>query len=156
MMHDFINYNTLYWNIKRDIQSFCIKYDIEYEELKIKTKREILINFSLENILNHIEKLEYHNPVFYFQKEYNNNLFVFCFKKIEKILAFPFFYCECFDCSKGIKKELSKKAESFHEKNIFTLKNVKKELNPDKQSNLIEKIVNFKSLRLVKNKSFEL
>ena len=141
-----VNYSIVYWNIKRDIDEFSLKYNFEFDNLKIKTKREILIKFSLENILKFLEKTKNKNPIFFFEKEFNNNLFLFCFKKLEKILCFPFIYCECFDCSKGIEKELSKKAEIFHIRNQFNSKTVRKELFGENYSDLIQRIINFKYL----------
>jgi hypothetical protein len=146
MSFNVVNYNTLFCNIQKDLDIFCYKYNFEFDNLKIKTKREILIRFSLENILKYLEKTNHKNPIFFYEKEFNNSLFLFCFKKLEKILCFPFIYCECFDCSKGTSRELSKKAEIFHLKNQYSHKTVKKELNGENYFDLIQKIIDFKSL----------
>jgi hypothetical protein len=143
MFHEFINYNTLYGNINVEINKFCLKYEIEFEKQKIKTKRELLIHYSLLEILKELENIKCRYPVLLYNSNFKNNLFEFCFKQISKILVLPVFFVEN-ESSNGNIIELSLKSESFYNKNTFTMKKLKKYLCSKKQYFLIEKIYNFK------------
>ena len=145
MLYELLNYNTLYKNIKLDIEDFCKKFEISFEESKIKTKREILIYFSIIEILKKLEKGKLEKPIVIFDSEFNNSLFQFCFKQISKILVIPIFFVEN-EISNGTKKELILKADSYYDRNVFTIKRLKKQLCMKKHSSLIENICEFKSL----------
>ena len=145
MLYELINYNTLYKNIKLDIEEFCKKYEISFENSKVKTKREFLIYFSLIEILKKLEKRKLEKPIVIFDSNFNNTLFQFCFKQISKILVIPVFFVEN-EISNGTKKELVLKADSFYDLNVFTIKKLKKQLCFKKHSSLVSNICNFKSL----------
>jgi hypothetical protein len=145
MLYELINYNTLYKNIKLDIEEFCKKFEISFEDSKVKTKRELLIYFSLIEILNKLEKRKLEKPIIIFDSNFDNALFRFCFKQISKILVIPVYFVEN-EISNGTKKELASKADSFYDLNIFTVKKLKKQLFFLKHNTLVENICGFKSL----------
>lgn len=143
MFHEFIYYSSLFGNINNEINKFCLKYEIIFEKEKIKTKRELLIHFSIVEILKHLEESKNRYPVLICDLKYKNNLFDFCLKQISKILVVPFFYHDG-EVLNGEKIEISLKSDSFYERNIFTMKKLKKYLCSKKHKILIDKIYNFK------------
>lgn len=145
MLFYFIHYSTLYDKIKEDITVFCNKFDIEFDKSKIKTKREILIHFSLLEILNKMDKNKLEKPIVIFDSNFKNPLFEFTFKQISKLIVVPFYFCEE-KIENGIKKELCLKANNFYENNTFSSKKLKKQLLEKKHSYLVESILKFKSL----------
>lgn len=145
MFHEFINFNTLYGNINVEINKFCLRYEIEFEKQNIKTKRELIIHYSIIEILNHLEKSKNRYPVLIYDNKYKNNLFEFCFKQISKILTVPFFYNEE-EITNGNKIELELKSDSFYNSNVFTMKKLKKYLCSKKHKDIIKNICDFKLL----------
>lgn len=145
MFHEFINYNTLYGNINVEINKFCLKYEIEFEKQKIKTKRELLIHYSLLEILKELKNRKCRYPVILYNSNFKNNLFEFSFKQISKILVLPVFFVEN-EISNGIKQELILKSDVFYNSNVFTMKKLKKYLCIDKHASLIKDICDFKLL----------
>ena len=145
MLFYFIHYSSLYKKIKEDITVFCNKFDIEFDKSKIKTKKEILIHFSLLGILNKMDKNKLEKPIVIFDSNFKNSLFESSFKQISKLLVIPFYFCEE-KVENGIKIELCLKANDFYENNHFSVKKLKKQLSEKKHSSLLENIINFKSL----------
>lgn len=145
MLYYFIHYSTLYSKIKEDITIFCNKFDMEFEKCKIKTKREILIHFSLLEILNKMDKNKLEKPIVIFDSNFKDSLFEFTFKQISKLIVIPFYFCDE-KVENGIKIELCLKANDFYENNHFSAKKLKKQLSSKKHSSLVEGILNFKSL----------
>lgn len=145
MLFYFIHYSSLYKKIKEDITVFCNKFDMEFDKCKIKTKREILIHFSLLKILSSMDKNKLEKPIVIFDSNFKDSLFEFSFKQISKLIVIPFYFCDE-KIENGIKIELCLKANDFYDNNQFSAKKLKKQLSEKKHSSLVENIINFKSL----------
>lgn len=145
MLFYFIHYSSLYKKIKEDITVFCNKFDMEFDKCKIKTKREILIHFSLLKILSSMDKNKLEKPIVIFDSNFKDSLFEFSFKQISKLIVIPFYFCDE-KIENGIKIELCLKANDFYDNNQFSAKKLKKQLSEKKHISLVENIINFKSL----------
>lgn len=143
MLFYFIYYSSLYKKIKEDIIVFCNKFDMEFDKCKIKTKREILIHFSLLEILNNMDKNKLEKPIVIFDSNFKDSLFEFSFKQISKLLVIPFYFCDE-KVENGIKIELCLKSNNFYNHNQFSVKKLKKQFSEKKHSSIIENIINFK------------
>jgi hypothetical protein len=147
MFYEYIHFNTLFVEIKEEITKYCNKFDFEFEKCKNKTKKEILIHFSVLEILKQIEKNKNKKIVVLFDSSFCGELYNSSFKQISKILFIPVFFCDSNEIKNGLKKEIDLKAEEFYNSNIFTQKTLKKHLCNEKNKELFEKIVSVKSLR---------
>ena len=146
MIYYLIEYKKIYPEIAKNVEKFCGKFDIDFDSQKLKTKRELLLYYSILTLLRNLKNGNIEKPIVVFDKSNNGNLFQYCFKKIQAILVIPIFYCEEFDNSEGLKTELSIKADCFYNKNIFTVKKLEKLLAGKNFQNLTEDIKNFKLL----------
>lgn len=146
MIHIFNDYNIIFKDIKENIEEYCYKFLIEFEKTNIKTKRELLIYFSIKEILKHLKENKNNKTILFYNKEYNNPLFHFCFKKISKILGIPIFFNESDFCN-GKRKEFLLKSDLFYENNVFSIKNLKKEFLLVKHSDLISEIISLKTFK---------
>jgi hypothetical protein len=147
MFYEYIHFNTLFVEIKEEITKYCNKFDFEFEKCKNKTKKEILIHFSVLEILKQIEKNKNKKIIVLFDSLFCDELYKSSFKQISKILFIPVFFCDSNEITNGLKKEIDLKAEEFYNSNIFTQKRLKKHLCNEKNKELFEKIVSVKSLR---------
>ena len=146
MFYEYIHFNTLFVEIKEEITKYCNKFDFEYEKNKIKTKKEILIHFSVLEILKQIEKNKNKKIIVLFDSSFCDEIYKSSFKQMSKILFIPVFFCDSKEITNGLKKEIDLKAEEFYNSNIFTQKRLKKHLCNQKNKELFEKIVCVKSL----------
>lgn len=143
MIHAFIEYNSIFKNIKKEIEEYCYKFQIEFEKENIKNKRDIIIYFSIKEILKHLKE---DKAILLYNKEHDNSFFHFCFKKISKILHIPVFFNEKDFCN-GKKKEILLKTNAFYENNIFSIKNLKKESFLKKHNELLNEIISLKTFK---------
>lgn len=146
MIHGFIEYNSIFGNIKGKIEDYCYKFQIEFEKEKIKNKREIVIYFSIKEILKHLKENKNNKLILFYNKEFDNPLFHFCFKKISKILNIPIFFNEKDFCN-GKKKEFLIKSNNFYENNVFSIKNLKKEFFFKQHEELLNEIISLKTFK---------
>ena len=85
-------------------------------------------------------------PIIIFEKTIKDYTIESCLNKISKILIIPIYYCEKYDNSEGMNKEISMKADIFYEKNTFNSNKLKKLLMGNNFNALSEKITDFKLL----------
>lgn len=145
MLYYIINYNKLYSDILQNIVKFCNKFEIDFNLQSIKNKKELTIYYSILQLLIELKNNKLEKPILVFEN--NNKLLESCLNKISKILIIPVYFCDKFDNSEGIIKEIHLKADEFYEKNIFTTKKLKKLLMGNNFNVLIEKIEKFKLLK---------
>jgi hypothetical protein len=144
MFYYFINYKDIFSDIKKDINIFCKKFDIEFNLQKISTKRELLIYYSILHLLNNLSNKRLDKAIILYNNEFNTSLFNFIFSKISNTLILPIIYCNSEDLSEGLKQEFYAKADMFYENNEFTIKKVKKILSDKNFNKLIDRIKSFK------------
>jgi hypothetical protein len=144
MFYYFINYKDIFSDIKKDINIFCKKFDIEFNLQKISTKRELLIYYSILHLLNNLSNKRLDKAIILYNNEFNTPLFNFIFSKISNTLILPIIYCDSEDLSEGLKQEFYAKADMFYENNEFTIKKVKKILSDKNFNKLIDSIKSFK------------
>jgi hypothetical protein len=144
MFYYFINYKDIFSDIKKDINIFCKKFDIEFNLQKISTKRELLIYYSILHLLNNLSNKRLDKAIILYNNEFNSLLFNFIFSKISNTLILPIIYCNSEDLSEGLKQEFYAKADMFYENNEFTIKKVKKILSDKNFNKLIDSIKSFK------------
>jgi hypothetical protein len=126
MLYYFINYNSLYKEIYRDIIIYCNKFEIDYNSQSIKNKRKLLFYYSFLRILKNIKKHKTEKPVILFNNDINSKSLNILLKKISKILHIPVFNKNSDSSSEGFQKELKIVADSFYEKQKINLKELKK------------------------------
>jgi len=146
MIHSCIEYNSIFKEIKGNIDGYCYKFQIEFEKQKIKNKRELIIYFSIKEILKYSKDIKNNKTILFYNKEFNNPLFHFCFKKISKILNIPIFFIENDFCN-GKKKEFLLKSDLFYENNVFSIKNLKKEFFFKQHDELLNEIISLKTFK---------
>lgn len=145
MLYYIINYNILYLDILKNITIFCKKFEINFDTQKIKNKKELTIYYSILQLLLELEKNKLEKPIIIYERIENNNIIEYCLNKISKILIIPIYICDKYDNSEGIIKELSLIADSFYDKNTFSVKKLKKLLIGNNNI-LFEKIKKIKLL----------
>ena len=144
MIYYIINYNNLYSDILQNIIKFCNKFEIDFNSQSIKNKKELTIYYSILQLLIELKNNKLDKPIIIFEN--NDKLLESCLKKISKILIIPVYFCNKFDDSEGIMREINLKADEFYDKNVFTTKRLKKLLMGNNFNVLIEKIKSFKLL----------
>jgi hypothetical protein len=144
MIYYIIDYNSLYTNIEFSIVKFCNKFEIDFFTQKIKTKKQLLIYYTIIELLQIFQKNKIEKPIIVFQKKADDRLLQFCLNTVSNILIVPIYNCEKFDDSEGLKQELYIKADKFYEKNVFTTKKLEKLLKGENFDKLILKVKQFK------------
>jgi hypothetical protein len=147
MIYYIIDFSTIYNSINSNIAKFCDKFEIDFSTQKIKTKRELLIYYTIIQLLQKFSNQTIEKPIIIYNQKINNPLLQFCLKKVSDILVIPIYNCENFDGSKGIKQELFTKADKFYETRVFTTKKLEKLLQGKNFDQLILKVREFKGLR---------
>lgn len=145
MIYYIIEFSTIYNSINLDIVKFCNKFEIDFSTQKIKTKKELLIYYTIIQLLQNFQNKTIEKPIIIYKQDINNLLLQNCLKKVSDILVIPIYNCENFDGSEGIRQELFAKADKFYEKKTFTTKKLEKLLQGKNQ--LILKVKEFKQLR---------
>ena len=118
MFYEYIHFNTLFVEIKEEITKYCNKFDFEFEKCRIKTKKEILIHFSVLAILKQIEKNKNKKIIVLFDSLFLDEPYTGSFKQISKIMFIPVFFCDSSEITNGLKKEIDLKADEFYNFNI--------------------------------------
>jgi hypothetical protein len=126
MLYYFINYNSLYKEIYRDIIIYCNKFEIDYDSQSVKNKRKLLFYYSFLRILKNIKKHKTEKPVILFNNDINSKSLNILLNKISKILHIPVFYKNSDELSEGFQKEIKTIADNFYEKQKINLKELKK------------------------------
>jgi hypothetical protein len=148
MIYYIIDFSTIYNSINSNIVKFCNKFEIDFSTQKIKTKRELLIYYTIIQLLQKFSNQTIEKPIIIYNQKINNSLLQFCLKKVSDILVIPIYNCENFDGSEGIKQELFTKADRFYDTKIFTTKKLEKLLQGKNFDQLILKVKEFKQLRV--------
>ena len=146
MIYYIIEFSTIYNIINSNIAKFCDKFEIDFSTQKIKTKRELLIYYTIIQLLQNFKNKTIEKPIIIYKQDINNSLLQFSLKKVSDILVIPIYNCENFDGSEGIKEELFAKADKFYEKKRFTTKKLEKLLKGKNFDKLIAKVKEFKLL----------
>jgi hypothetical protein len=148
MIYYIIDFSTIYNNINSNIAKFCDKFEIDFSTQKIKTKRELLIYYTIIQLLQKFSNETIEKPIIIYKQDINNSLLQFCLKKVSDILVIPIYNCENFDGSEGIKQELFTKADKFYDTKTFTTKKLEKLLQGENFDQLILRVKEFKGLRV--------
>lgn len=146
MIYYIIKYNIIYSDILHNIIKFCNKFEIDFNTQSIKNKKQLMIYYSILQLLIELKNNNLDKPIIIFEKIIKDSTIESCLNKISKILIIPIYYCEKYDNSEGMNKEISMKADIFYEKNTFNSKKLKKLLMGNNFNALSEKITNFKLL----------
>jgi len=121
MLYYIINYDLIYSSILTNIKEFCFKFDLDFSVLNCKSKKEIIIYYSILEILKKLNKNKTEKPIVIFKNIEDLDIFEKALKETSKILSIPIFKINE-DFSIGLNKELSLKADCFYENNQFTNK----------------------------------
>lgn len=142
--HRIVNFSNLQVNILKDVECFCKQFEINFKEQKKNTKRNILLYFSVKQVLNFILDNNIKKPILIYSEEESENVLII--KKIGKIFQIPDIFQDKNDFSKGFMKELIIKSDLFYDKNDFSFKKMQNSLDKNlKCSELKEKILKWKA-----------
>ena len=146
MIYYFINYNLIYSEIYNNIINYCNNFNLDYDNLKLKDKRNILIYYSSLRLIEELKKQKGKKPILIFENLEKNKIIEFALKKISRLLLMPIFIQDKIEKSDGMSKELELKADDFYFKNTFNFKKIKKNLSVFTNDKLEKQIKSIKFL----------
>jgi len=104
MLYYIIDYDLIYSSILKNIKEFCFKFDLDFNVLNCKSKKEIIIYYSILEILKKLNKNKTEKPIVIFKNIEDLDIFEKALKETSKILSIPIFKINE-DFSIGLKKE---------------------------------------------------
>ena len=146
MIYCIINYNLIYSDIYNNIINYCNNFNLDFDNLKLKDKRNILIYYSSLKLIEELKKEKHKKPILIFENLEKNKLIEFTLKKVSKILLMPIHIDDKIEKSDGMIKELELKADDFYFKNTFNFKKIKKNLSVFTNDKLEKEIKSIKFL----------
>ena len=94
MIYYIIKYNILYNNILHDIIKFCNKFEIDFNTQSIKNKKQLIIYYSILQLLIELKNNNLDKPIIIFEKTIKDYTIESCLNKISKILIIPIYYLD--------------------------------------------------------------